>query len=131
MYNADKVIIGIIIFLGIVILPFALNLGSATAKPEPSIDTPEIRAMAVKQCVEPKQAMKTLHMQLLNDWRDSVVRDGKRIYIASDGKQYNMSLQNTCMKCHSNKKKFCDACHNYTAVKPYCWDCHIEPKEGA
>ncbi len=30
-----------------------------------------------------------------------------------------MSLQNGCMKCHSNKKKFCDECHNYMAVKPY------------
>ena len=36
-----------------------------------------------------------------------------------------MSLQNECMRCHSNKKKFCDECHNYMAVKPYCWDCHI------
>jgi hypothetical protein len=40
-----------------------------------------------------------------------------------------MSLQNGCMRCHSNKKKFCDECHNYMAVKPYCWDCHIQPKE--
>jgi len=40
-----------------------------------------------------------------------------------------MSLQNGCMTCHSNKKKFCDECHNYMAVVPYCWDCHIQPKE--
>jgi hypothetical protein len=40
-----------------------------------------------------------------------------------------MSLQNSCMKCHSNKKEFCDKCHNYVAVKPYCWSCHIAPKE--
>jgi len=33
------------------------------------------------------------------------------------------------MHCHSNKKKFCDECHNYMAVKPFCWDCHIQPRE--
>jgi hypothetical protein len=40
-----------------------------------------------------------------------------------------MSLQNGCMQCHSNKKKFCDECHNYLSVKPFCWDCHIQPAE--
>ena len=48
-----------------------------------------------------------------------------------DGKQYTMSLINTCMKCHTSKAKFCDRCHNYMAVTPDCWDCHIAPKEKA
>jgi hypothetical protein len=73
--------------------------------------------------------MKREHMQLLNDWRDRVVRDGDTIYTNAEGKTFTISLQNTCMKCHSNKSKFCDECHNYAAVKPYCWDCHIAPKE--
>ena len=30
--------------------------------------------------------------------------------------------------CHANKAEFCDRCHNYAAVKPYCWDCHIDTK---
>jgi hypothetical protein len=34
------------------------------------------------------------------------------------------------MECHSNKTKFCDQCHNYMGVAPYCWDCHIAPKEN-
>jgi hypothetical protein len=34
------------------------------------------------------------------------------------------------MDCHSNKSKFCDQCHNYVDVDPFCWDCHIEPKEN-
>jgi hypothetical protein len=74
--------------------------------------------------------MKSGHMQLLDDWRDSAVRDGKRIYEGADGRRHYISLQRTCMHCHSNKKKFCDECHSYMAVKPYCWDCHIEPKES-
>jgi hypothetical protein len=33
------------------------------------------------------------------------------------------------MDCHSDKTKFCDQCHNYLSVNPYCWDCHIAPEE--
>lgn len=130
MYDGWKIIIGIIIFIGIATFPILYDIGKASVPPpEPKIDTPEIQKMAEKKCIESKSFMKTEHMVMLNDWRDSVVRDGNRLYIATDGKEYAMSLQNTCMKCHSNKKKFCDECHNYVAVKPYCWDCHIEPKE--
>jgi len=130
MYDGWKVIIGIIIFIGIATFPFLYDIGKASVPPpEPKIDTPEIQKMVEKKCVESKSFMKTEHMVMLNDWRDSVVRNGNRLYIATNGKEYAMSLQNTCMRCHSNKKKFCDECHNYVAVIPYCWDCHIEPKE--
>lgn len=130
MYDGGKIIPGLILFLGLVTFPFLYNATEgATKKPEPKIDTPEIKKLAVKKCVESKEFMKAEHMQLLNDWRDAVLRDGKRIYVNASGQRFDMSLQNTCMKCHSNKKEFCDQCHNYTAVKPYCWTCHIEPKE--
>lgn len=130
MYNGGKIIIGLLIFIGFSTFPFLLSLGKAVAKPEPKLDTPEIQKMVDKKCVESKEYMKTEHMVMLDVWRDSVVRDGMRLYEAKDGKTYDMSLQNTCMKCHSSKKKFCDECHNYVAVKPYCWDCHIAPQEG-
>ncbi|OGW55518.1 MAG: menaquinol oxidoreductase [Nitrospirae bacterium RBG_13_43_8] len=130
MYDGWKIILGLIIFVGIATFPFVYDVGKASIPPpEPKLDTPEIQKMAVKRCVESKSFMAAEHMVMLNDWRDSVVRDGNRIYIANDGKEYVMSLQNTCMKCHSNKTKFCDECHNYMAVTPYCWDCHIAPKE--
>jgi hypothetical protein len=130
MYDGWKVIIGLLVFLGISTFPFLYEIGKAVPPPpEPNINTPEIQKMVEKKCVESKSYMTTEHMKMLNDWRDSVVRDGKTIYVASNGKQYIMSLSNTCMKCHSNKKEFCDKCHNYAAVEPYCWDCHIEPKE--
>lgn len=130
MYDGWKIILGLIIFVGIATFPFFYDMGKAAVPPpEPKIDTPEIQKMAEKKCIEEKFFMRAEHMVMLNDWRDLVVRDGNRLYIATNGKEYAMSLQNTCMKCHSNKKKFCDECHNYMAVKPYCWDCHIEPKE--
>jgi hypothetical protein len=130
MYDRWKIIIGIIIFIGIATFPILYDMGKASVPPpDPKIDTPEIQKMAEKKCIESKSYMQTEHMVMLNNWRDLVVRYGDRIYIASDGKEYAMSLQNTCMKCHSNKKEFCDECHNYVEVTPYCWDCHIEPKE--
>jgi len=71
----------------------------------------------------------SLDSRLLENWR--------RFYTSSEeqgvgktGKIFYKSLQMTCMDCHSNKSKFCDQCHDYLAVKPYCWDCHVEPKEN-
>lgn len=132
MYDSGKIMVGLLIFLGIVTFPFYYNAGKAVAKPELKIDTPVIQNMpeSERKCVEAKEFMRGGHMQMLNNWRDSVVREGNRVYVSSNtGKRHIMSLQNTCMNCHSNKKKFCDECHNYMAVKPYCWDCHIQPKE--
>jgi hypothetical protein len=131
MYNAGKIIVGLIIFVVFVTLPFIISGEKAKMKPEPKIDTPEIMKLpeAERKCVESKDFMKAEHMKLLNQWRDWVVREGNGTYVNAEGKTFLMSLQKTCMKCHSNKSKFCDECHNYAAVKPYCWDCHIAPKE--
>ena len=71
--------------------------------------------------------MRQKHMELLITWRDEVVRRNVRTFKAFDGRVYDMSLTNTCMKCHDNKKEFCDRCHDYAGVTPYCWDCHIDP----
>ncbi len=135
IYNGGPIFIGIVVFLAIALFPFYNNAGKVNAKPEPKTDTPEILKYqqehgGKKSCVESKEWMRGEHMQLLNQWRDSVVRDDYRFYVSNaNHEQFNMSLQNGCMKCHSNKKKFCDECHNYLAVKPYCWDCHIQPVE--
>lgn len=129
MHDGWKIIIGLLIFAGLITFPVLYSGGKVAPIPDPKIDTPEIQKLAEKKCIEPKSFMKTEHMKLLSDWRDSVVREGKTIYVATDGKNYTMSLQKTCMNCHSSKKKFCDQCHNYSAVVPYCWDCHIVPKE--
>jgi hypothetical protein len=130
IYNADKIIPGLLIFVCLMTLPFWYAHGKPVPPPQPKIDTPVIQQLKEKECVLPKANMRTEHMQLLNDWRAWVVRDGNRLYVADSGKSYNMSLQNECMRCHSSKVQFCDQCHNYVAVVPYCWTCHIEPKEN-
>lgn len=134
IYNGGPIFLGILVFLAIALFPFYNNIGKVNAKPEPKTDTPEILKYqeehgGKKECVEPKEYMRAEHMVLINNWRDAVVRSDNRGYLSSTGKRWNMSLQNGCMHCHSSKKKFCDECHNYMAVKPFCWDCHIQPVE--
>ncbi len=129
MNDRNKIIAGLVIFFVLVTFPFWYNLGKAAPVPELKLSE---KAKAAKVCVEPKEFMKSEHMQILDVWRDAVVRNADRLYLSSSGKEYNMSLstgEESCMGCHSNKAEFCDKCHNYASVDPYCWDCHIEPKE--
>ena len=126
IYNKKIIIAGIITFFVIITFPFWYNMGKAAPLPEPKLTD---KAKAAKECVRPNEFMKAEHMQLLDVWRDTVTRDAKRIYVNSKGKEFQMSLSNTCLDCHSEKAEFCDKCHNYASVDPYCWDCHIDPKE--
>lgn len=125
MYDAGKVIIGLIIFLALITFPVWYNIASGKATYVPELEKPS----KGERCVADTEYMRASHMDLLNQWRDDVVRAGKRIYTDDHGTKYNMSLSHTCLDCHSNKKNFCDRCHNYMAVDPYCWDCHIIPEE--
>lgn len=118
-----KIAIGIIIFVVLVTSAFWYNMGKTSVPPKLEVGTTE------KACVEPTPYMKSSHMQLLNAWRDQAVREGKREYVSSTGKKFDISLQNTCMKCHAKKTEFCDRCHNYVNADPKCWDCHIAPLE--
>lgn len=132
MYDAWKIIIGAIIFVGLIVLPIVYNVvsGKAALPPQLDLDTPAIQKLEEKQCVESTPYMKASHMRLLDFWRNEVVRYGQRSYVATNGREYNMSLTNTCLGCHSNKDKFCDRCHNYGGIEePYCWDCHVIPEE--
>jgi hypothetical protein len=131
MYDGGKVIAGIIIGAILLGLPVWYTMGNPGKAPDPKIDTPVIQKVAEKErkCVQSKPYMRAQHMKLLDDWRFGAIREADRLYTGPDGKEYVVSLQNTCMNCHSNKTKFCDECHNYLGVSPYCWDCHVPPKE--
>ena len=129
MKDKKFIITGVIVFLIFATFPFWYNRGKAAPAPDLEYTA---KAKAAKVCVRSTEYMKAEHMQLLDVWRDSVVRRGDRIYVSPSGQEYNMSLSNTCLDCHSNKAEFCDRCHNYASVRPYCWDCHIDnPKENS
>ncbi|MBG0791629.1 MAG: sulfate reduction electron transfer complex DsrMKJOP subunit DsrJ [Desulfovibrionaceae bacterium] len=123
MQYGFPIIVGLAIFIGLLTAPFAVGTMTKTYK------QPELKLPAnEKKCIESTEFMRTEHMQLLNEWRDWALRDGKRIYTNHEGKEFVISLQNTCMKCHNNKADFCDKCHDDAGVSPYCWDCHIQPE---
>jgi hypothetical protein len=127
--NKSAIFTGLVIFIIVALFPFWINLGETTPAPEPELLG---KAKAAKKCVLDKMDMRANHMSLLDEWRDSVVRDSNRIYTNADGKEFAMSLstgENSCLGCHEDKSKFCDKCHTYASVDPYCWECHTDPKE--
>lgn len=78
-------------------------------------------------CVRDTSFMRRNHMKLLLHKRDDTMRNGVRTK--------KESLQG-CINCHvtkneagkaikvSDPKHFCAACHQYTAVKLDCFECH-------
>jgi len=121
MYNKKLIITAAAAVLVLFTSPFWLSKGGYK---RPELVLPENE----KECVESAAFMRAEHMQLLNEWRDQALRNEKRVYVSSSGKKWEVSLQNTCLKCHNDTAKFCDACHISNSVYPYCWTCHIEPK---
>ena len=126
MYNKGMIISGLVVFVLFVTFPFWFQRLDAGEQPKP-----ELPPGGEKECVAPAAEMRDTHMQLLNVWRDDVLRNSNRETITVGGKEYIRSLQLACMECHSNKEKFCDTCHDFAAVQPTCWDCHITPAEAA
>ena len=131
LYDFKYIVLGLLIFFGLLFSAVLPNLGKTVAAPDPKLDTPAIQKLAAKdrKCVMPTDYMRANHMQLLVDWREAVVRDGQREFVNPEGKKFTASLSNTCMECHSNKSQFCDQCHNYVAVTPNCFGCHLDKEQ--
>jgi hypothetical protein len=127
MYDASKIVAGLAVFVVLATSPLWYNQISAASADKPELQAP---TNGSTECVEATEYMRANHMDLLDQWRDTVVRDDVRTYTSEAGKDYTMSLSDTCLDCHSNKAEFCDACHTYSAVTPYCWDCHVIPEEA-
>ena len=123
MYNKGIIIPGLIIFVVLMLGAVLWDGGEKIEAPKPE------KPVGYKNCVRPVAYMTDSHMVLLNQWRDEALREGNREPVEVDGQFYERSLQNGCMHCHTSKKKFCDRCHVFASVYPYCWDCHLAPKE--
>ncbi len=124
MHDRGKVIVGLLIFLAVASFPLWF-MGARGGDGE----MPELAYPAgYTACVADSAYMRSHHMEMLNRWRDQVVRDGHRVMTTADGRRYVMSLSNTCLGCHQDKAAFCDRCHTFMAVSPYCWDCHVAPE---
>ena len=129
MHDKGMIVGGLIVFVIIIAFPFWYGAASGAGGEKLEPVKPD-----ASQCVRDTAYMKASHMELLNDWRDRVVREGERFIEidglpnpdAADGK-WEMSLTNTCLKCH-DRELSCKRCHDYASVRPYCWDCHIVPE---
>ena len=95
-----------------------------------------------------EENMRGRHMDVLEHWRDAVVREGEKTYESEDfpNEVYDMSLTKTCLlQCHAAaedgvdsaeanspltvRQRFCQQCHDYADARPNCWDCHREGSE--
>jgi hypothetical protein len=125
MYDKGKVFIGLLIFLVVILFPVWYNVARGSATEPPKLE----KSVKGDNCVLDSAWMREHHMELLDDWRDKYVRENINVFVSPDGHEYDISLSNTCLDCHRQKAEFCDRCHTYMAVDPYCWDCHNIPKE--
>ena len=123
MRDRGKIVFGLVLFVAVVTFPVWRALGDdASSRPELA------KPVQGTQCVEATEWMAANHQQLLDQWRDAVVREGRTTHTSStDGAQHEMSLSKTCMGCHGNQETFCDRCHTYADVQLTCWNCHLDP----
>jgi hypothetical protein len=125
MRDRPVILGGLLALLAALTVPIWYNLAAGKASRPPDLRLPSNE----KNCVAPVAYMRTSHMELLIEWRDQVVRNGVRTYQAFDGRTHRISLSRTCLGCHDRKEEFCDRCHDYAAVKPACWNCHVDPAQ--
>ena len=131
MKDKATILFGLGVFIVLATFPIWFTVASGKSGYVPEPEKPAcMNDEPPCTCVEhPTAYMKSMHMDLLDVWRDDVVRNGNRIHVSKEyGTRHEMSLTKTCLKCHDNKAKFCDQCHDYLGVAPYCWDCHVDPK---
>ena len=141
MYDAGKIITGVIIAILLLAFPVIYTVAYGTDEAPTPVILDEFQDT---ECIESAEFMREHHMKLLDNWRNTVVRGGDRIYEAEDGSEYYMGLSaqtnldflpdgvesGACLSCHPNKEEFCNACHDYSGADPSCWNCHIETVEG-
>jgi hypothetical protein len=130
MHDTGKVLAGLAVFAVLVTSPLWMNALSGEGPERPELTLPPNGAA---ECVRDVELMRASHMDLLNTWRDDVVRHDERwetVELGGVERRLSKSLTGTCLDCHSNKDEFCDRCHTYTAVSPTCWTCHVVPGEA-
>jgi len=114
-----------------------LAIVAAATEQEPAanasrVPLPVIPPAQGESCAEDTDFIRRNHMSLLKHQRDETVRKGIRT------KQYSLK---ECLNCHvvlgedetpvtaASPEFFCNACHDYAAVKIDCFQCHSSKPE--
>lgn len=84
---------------------------------EPFLEKPDPK---YQKCVRDTTYMRFHHMDLLKEIRVQVVREGKRTDIGFKD----------CRKCHTNRDRFCNQCHNAVNLHLDCFGCHNYPESS-
>ena len=131
MGDKGKIVFGLAVFVILVTFPFWSRLAAAGEPEGGRVELEYPDPSVAEACIEDSSWMAANHPQLLDEWRDDLVRSGNLEYVASDGQTYQKSLTRTCLSCHENRDAFCNRCHDYADVTPTCWQCHTTPGGGA
>lgn len=132
MYDGQKIIVGLLVFLALASIPFWYTPAAGKAYEAPNIKLPE------GECVESRDYMRASHMELLNNWRDDVVRLGSRVHVSKSGKKYLKTLTGTTKpkpvppgsELSGVEQRGCLGCHSQTAAAgeseadSFCLECH-------
>ncbi len=101
----------------------------AQQAPPARVAAPVIKIEKGEACVAPADEMRRNHMKMLLHQRDRTMRQGLR--------EPQHSLKG-CVECHASrdtgsvlgKEGFCSSCHEYTAVKIDCFQCHTPLRQA-
>ncbi len=120
---------------GVFLVSLALGLfGMAAAwAGDGRVPLPVLAKAKGEKCVEPAEDMRRYHMVYLEHQRDETLRRGIR------SNKYSLK---ECVACHASPdaaaggaetvRPFCSACHDYTAVRIDCFECHTpKPAKGS
>lgn len=114
------------------LLGFLFVLSPVAVCGEGRVPKPLIPQGKGTSCVLPTDFMRANHMLVIRDQRDRTMRRGIRT------QQFSLK---GCIACHAvpgddkrpvsydDSKHFCRACHDYTAVKIDCFQCHASRPE--
>lgn len=118
MFNERKHILAVVIPVAIILLPlgysFVSGVFAGSPSPRPFLERPDAK---YESCVRDTEYMRFHHWELLKELRDETVRMRKRM---------DITLAD-CRRCHTNRDRFCNRCHDTVNLKPDCWGCHYYP----
>jgi [DsrC]-trisulfide reductase subunit J len=105
----------VVVPIVLVLLPILVSLGGSVLGTEAAEPFLAVPVEGVGDCDGRDVAeMRFHHMDLLKRIRDQALRHGVR----------GDTQIRDCLRCHADREKFCDRCHDAVDLHPDCWGCH-------